>query len=56
MEELKKEFYQIGIRIYFLSEDEAALLHDLSDHNLLKFTLKKIDFKEIYGYHKNESE
>lgn len=42
----ERVFYEVGHRIYYLTETEVQLLVDLSNCNLLKFTPKQID---VYG-------
>ena len=47
----QRKFYEVGTKIYYLTEAEAQLLLDLAKSNLLKFTPEEID---IYGIDKGE--
>ena len=46
-----KQFIEVGYTILYLEEEEVKLLSYLSEHNLLKFTPKKI---EVYGHEVNK--
>ena len=46
-----KQFIEVGYKVLYLGEEEIKLLSYLSEHNLLKFTPKKI---EVYGHEVNE--
>lgn len=48
-----KQFIEVGYTILYLEEKEVKLLSYLSEHNLLKFTPKKI---EVYGHEVNEEQ
>ena len=48
-----KQFIEVGYKVLFLEEEEVKLLSYLSEHNLLKFTPKKI---EVYGHEVNEEQ
>lgn len=45
----ERTFYEVGTKIYYLTEVEAQLLLDLAKSNLLKFTPEKVD---VYGVDK----
>ena len=47
----QREFYEVGTKIYYVTETEVQLLLDLAKSNLLKFTPQKID---IYGIDKED--